>query len=76
MNMSYNGYDLEYAAPTDVEGLWIASAQCYHYNLTLAESDNGTIIEAVTWDRCGGSTLRSYFYGKVIRVFVISKQSG
>ena len=60
MSRSYTGYDL----PTDVDTLWISSGQCYGYNLTLAESDSGTMIEAVTIDRFGGSTLSSYIMGK------------
>ena len=64
MSMSYTGFDLEHATPTDEEVLWIAGDLCYHYNLTLAERDSGPIIEAVGYDECDGSTLRSYFMGK------------
>ena len=38
--------------------------QCYGYNLTLADNNNGTMIEAVNYDSCGGSTLRSFIIGK------------
>ena len=37
---------------------------CNGYNLTLADSENGTVIEAITISRCGGSTLRSFIIGK------------
>ena len=38
---------------------------CYGYNLTLVDSKNGTMIEAVTIDKCGGLTLRSFIIGKL-----------
>ena len=37
---------------------------CHGYNLTLADSENGTVIKDVTISRCGGSTLRSFIIGK------------
>ena len=42
----------------------IAKVACHGYNLTLADSANGTVIEDVTVSRCGGSTLRSFIIGK------------
>ena len=65
--MLSDGYTPEtgiHEAPSDVHVLSIRGNQCYGYNLTLADSDNGTLIEAVRYDRCGGSTLTSYIVGK------------
>ena len=41
-----------------------SDVHCCGYNLTLADSENGTIIEDATISRCGGSTLRSFIIGK------------
>ena len=34
--------------------------QFYGYNLTLANNENGTVIEGVTINKCGGSKLKSF----------------
>ena len=36
---------------------------CIGYNITLADSDNGTSTETVTTDKCGGTTLQSFIIG-------------
>ena len=70
MNMSFAALDHHpgnsiHKAPSETDVLSIDGIrQCYGYNLTLADSDNGTLIEAVRYDRCGGSTLTSYVVGK------------
>ena len=51
-------------APSDIDLLSITHDLCYGYNLTLADINNGTFIETVRSDRCGGSTLRSFLLGK------------
>ena len=51
-------------APSDMDVFVINGIMCYTYNLTLADSDNGTFIEAVSYDFCGGSTLTSFMVGK------------
>ena len=42
----------------------VDDTQCYGYNLTLADNNNGTMIEEVTIKKCGGSKLRSFITGK------------
>ena len=71
MNVRYMTFEYEseisiHKAPSDVEVFSInnGTRPCYGYNLTLADSDNGTLIEAVTTDKCGGPTLRSFIFGK------------
>ena len=42
------------------------SVSCVSYNLTLTRNKNGTMIEAVTIRKCGGTTLRSYIPDSVL----------
>ena len=62
INFTEPGEDID--GPIYVNTIQDTVIQCYGYNLTLANSYDGTIIEAVNYDTCGGSALRSFIIGK------------
>ena len=41
------------------------SLSCVSYNMTLLDHENGTMTEAVTTEKCGGTTLRSLMTGNL-----------